>query len=69
MKRWLTGLVALLLLALSAHAAPALDGGVSEAEGVLNRAVKVRGGRKVEMNVTEFKTVDKLEDSLFKKPE
>jgi outer membrane lipoprotein-sorting protein len=29
----------------------------------------IRNGRKTEMNITEFKTVDKLEDSLFKKPE
>jgi outer membrane lipoprotein-sorting protein len=44
MKRWLTGLAILPLLSLSAHAAPALDGGVSEAEAVLDRAIKACGG-------------------------
>jgi len=44
MKRWLTGLAILPLMSLSAHAAPALDGGLSEAEAVLDRAIKACGG-------------------------
>src|ERR1700687_6492834 len=44
MKRWLTGLAILPLMSLSAHAAPALDGGASEAKPVLDRAIKACGG-------------------------
>jgi outer membrane lipoprotein-sorting protein len=45
MRCCLTGLALLPFLSLSANAAPALDGGVSEAEAVLDRAIKACGGQ------------------------